>query len=117
MIITAVLRLQKARTVPGRFAFVPCDRPGHGIVKGSVHHYKVTAGSWAAIRRLVADYGGTPGGRYTMGYTNVGPHTVESFEVRVWGRSSAGAMVPYNPQAEFHQQGEAGKRGTDAPAT
>jgi hypothetical protein len=75
--ITAILKLQGCTTKPGRRAFVGKDWPRHGIAAGNIRHYRVIAPTWAAIRRTVAGYDST--GAKTMGFTGIGPLTVESF--------------------------------------
>ena len=86
--ITAIVKLQGCTTRAGRRAFVRKDDACHGIAHGRVRRYRVTGDTWTAIRRAVAGYDTT--GKRTMGYSNVGPATVESFtqnDARVTGTS------------------------------
>ncbi len=75
--IQAIVRLQSCTTKPGRRAFVCKQWPRHGIAAGPIRYYEVTAPTWAAIRRAVADYDTV--GR-TMGFSGVRPDTVESWK-------------------------------------
>lgn len=98
--IQAIVKIQGCTTKPGRRAFVSRNYPQHGIARGPVRHYIVTASSWAAVRRAVAGYD-TSGGR-TMGFTNVNPDTVESFTMIPAGShtytSSSVVPMPTNPR-------------------
>lgn len=97
MIIKAVVRLQACvssglslERVPDRSGFVARGREAHGIAKGRIGWYCVTAESWAGIRRVLKHWD-------VMGYSMVGPATVESHTRDIGSRP--GGVQPVFPPA------------------
>lgn len=102
--IRALLKLQACTTRPGRRAFVGKGRLAHGIAAGQVTLYEVTAATWPAVRRAVAS--ADTSGRRTMGFSAVGPSTVEFWEVVEWRGSLTETRLrpvadPWCARAEF----------------
>lgn len=90
--ISAIIRLQQCTTRAGRYAFVARSQPQHGIAAGTIRHYRVTGPTWAAIRRAVALYDTAT--NHTMGYSKVGPTTVESYRVNEQDRRTTASVFP-----------------------
>lgn len=99
--ITAIVKIQSCTTKPGRAAFVRRQDPAHGIAKGRIKYYEVTAPTWPKIRAQVAAIDST--GRRTMGFSAVGESSVESWAVSI--PSPADARIGFKPLAHYRAAG------------
>lgn len=90
--IKAVLKMQGCNTKAGRRAFVQKAWGSHGIARGNVRFYEVTAPSWTAVRNAVASY--DTSGKRTMGFSEVNAETVEFYIVSVGGNETGSRIRP-----------------------
>lgn len=91
------VRLQKARTIKGRLAFVRKEDLEHGIVKGSIGYYQVCGRNWTHVRRILRQ-------NNVMGFTGVYPDNVQGWEeVPATGAEGLSMPVAYERVPEKYR--------------